>query len=760
MEFSFVVPRIIKEFTYELNKLRLTKKLNIFDYPLPVREILYKYYSTLSNQYPKLLDTYSLLDLESDIIRDEELEFIPINVIDSDVIETKQFGKLLEPDYRIITKLKELTDEQLQSSNRLLQTLLSNNLNYIVHYKFGQSEYLQHEFTCKSQRISQALVNREFINVDLYSTIFGVCNVVNTLTRALDHLADQHVIDYIKQTESLDYDTITSIRYRFYDSKTLTYSDKLTLTPNEWLKFFRLAMPYSNALPRNLLTINIEQVDYETLLRFWQSVSLNSDVTNISSEFEDVIMQSINVDTYIGEWVKCDPKSRDYNSLHVDNETVRLNERGIKAKFEFKDINSVTYQLSNICMRFKDKLKNANILRILYKYNHDLLNKFEHTPEVVTVMLKLIQPNEYCKHFKHELSLSQVDFDECVDYIIKSVDILDEHDEMFANDINRLLQAFKLTVDDINMLAKHADKNVRHGLYKYIFEECYSLKGKFDKEVFTLIADFEQIAQNRSIIFYNLAYYVDEHEHVDIEYLRTCLNYKPYPNSTYDMCMKLINGAKLTDELLHIALETLDENQRHASVNEDLADLGIEYIKIYREEPPFELYGNPKHINDDGESNCSMYQKSCRGLPIPREMTEESFYNYFIESHGEKKNGDYTSCYTFFSNSQVNKIIFVKASEVIHAPAELRLEIPIMFSELKRFLHEELTTNGICMFESMTNDDWNKVTAGDNSIDCVVFSDSKNIYRERNTMSNIMHHIIDNIEIKFERKVSIVQGFE
>ena len=147
MEFSFVVPRIIKEFTYELNKLRLTKKLNIFNYPLPVREILYKYYSTLSNQYPKLLDMYSLLDLESDIIRDEELEFIPINVIDPDVIETKQFGKLLEPDYRIITKLKELTDDQLQrpiESNKLLQALLSNNLNYIVHYNFGQSEYLQH----------------------------------------------------------------------------------------------------------------------------------------------------------------------------------------------------------------------------------------------------------------------------------------------------------------------------------------------------------------------------------------------------------------------------------------------------------------------------------------------------------------------------------------------------------------------------------------------------------------------------------------
>ena len=55
----------------------------------------------------------------------------------------------------------------------------------------------------------------------------------------------------------------------------------------------------------------------------------------------------------------------------------------------------------------------------------------------------------------------------------------------------------------------------------------------------------------------------------------------------------------------------------------------------------------------------------------------------------------------------------------------------------------------------MTKDDWNKVAGGRDDIDIVAFSDTKNIFRHRTPMMELMTYIIAAIEIKFGINVTM-----
>ena len=110
MDFEFVLPRIIDAFYVGDYELTVRKSFNIFDYPVQLREIIYKYYHDITDVCYGFEEIYSADAVENDIIQDKDLKYIPTSLIDEAVIETKEFGKLLENDYTFFESLKRIKD--------------------------------------------------------------------------------------------------------------------------------------------------------------------------------------------------------------------------------------------------------------------------------------------------------------------------------------------------------------------------------------------------------------------------------------------------------------------------------------------------------------------------------------------------------------------------------------------------------------------------------------------------------------------------
>jgi hypothetical protein len=132
------------------------------------------------------------------------------------------------------------------------------------------------------------------------------------------------------------------------------------------------------------------------------------------------------------------------------------------------------------------------------------------------------------------------------------------------------------------------------------------------------------------------------------------------------------------------------------------------------------------------------------------EMLSMKYYDYMVKSNGVKRNPNQTIMYSYFSNSNENKLIFCKSDVELLDPAIPRYYIPVEFKKLKQYLHEDLLTTDICMFTQLTKNDWEKVAGGKEDIDIVAFNDMKNVYRERMPLKEVIKYLIDNIEIEFD----------
>ena len=174
------------------------------------------------------------------------------------------------------------------------------------------------------------------------------------------------------------------------------------------------------------------------------------------------------------------------------------------------------------------------------------------------------------------------------------------------------------------------------------------------------------------------------------------------------------------------------------------------WIKTYHDEPPLEIYISPNSTCGEYNRNtCQTWADCVNRCTIPKEMTSMNYWQYMIESKGKKRNPNQSTMYSFFSNTDENKIIFCRSDVELQEPAKARYNIPVLFSELKPFLHEEIITNDICSFTHLTKDDWNKVAGGNDRIDVVVFSEMKNIYKERTPLKQVLSYLVENIEINF-----------
>lgn len=216
--------------------------------------------------------------------------------------------------------------------------------------------------------------------------------------------------------------------------------------------------------------------------------------------------------------------------------------------------------------------------------------------------------------------------------------------------------------------------------------------------------------------------------------------------------------------------DNFDEYVKRFSLNEreHKFDIGFAWIEAYKEEPPLNFYPDPNYrefSSGDKQNPSKPWQKGktiadcwsqfANSRTIPMEMTSMKYYDYMIKSNGVKRNPNQTIMYSYFSNSNENKLIFCRSNVEFLDPAIPRYYIPVEFKKLKQYLHEDLLTTDICMFAQLTNNDWEKIAGGREDIDIVAFNDMKNVYRERTPLKEVIKYLIDNINIEYDVECQI-----
>ena len=219
-----------------------------------------------------------------------------------------------------------------------------------------------------------------------------------------------------------------------------------------------------------------------------------------------------------------------------------------------------------------------------------------------------------------------------------------------------------------------------------------------------------------------------------------------YPSCTIGMINYMLSSGVIMkhDELNDVL------NRYHSAMenDEERFTIGFNCVRYLHCEPPLFVYPNPQMAYDNSII-MNYWSTYINKRNVPQEMSSMKYYDYMVRSNGVKRNPNQTIMYSYFSNSNENKLVFCRSNVELEEPARSRYYIPVEFSMLKQFLHEELDTNDICMFTQLTKDDWNKIACGNDSIDVVVFSDVKNVYRERTKLADIIDYIINSIIIKF-----------
>lgn len=178
------------------------------------------------------------------------------------------------------------------------------------------------------------------------------------------------------------------------------------------------------------------------------------------------------------------------------------------------------------------------------------------------------------------------------------------------------------------------------------------------------------------------------------------------------------------------------------------------YVKSFKQEPPLCMYHDPI-VNIQFQTLSSIWRKYVSSDVVPMELTDKRYWTYMITHAGQKRSPNSTSIYTYFSNSTESKIIFVSDKSILDKPAVQRYTIPVAFDKIREFLTEELDTNNISMPGVINAHDWDMMTAGNSLIDCVVFTDKKDIYCNRTPLKKLLAFFTEAIELNFD--VSVTQ---
>ena len=799
-------------FEPKYNEIYLDKSFNIFDYPVGIRKIFYKYHNLLSRSHGgNFKKVYSSDKLEKDILKDDELVCIPMEFISDDEIEKRSFGKLLSQDYDFI----HLTNE------------IERN-----HYKFNQIVHYD----------ENVLGNTPTYNMNYYihKGMAGY-DMFRNLPRFVEYLDEDLLIDYMNTTPTFNAED--EILLRFYnkgENKMVLYEN---LNNKAKDKVIELILNKYYNVPNNLYNAG---ADFPSIIKYYKLHNAKTETINFLSNY---FINLIRNDDY-----RCDfnlvPKS-----MWQDEDTYIVNNK--HGKYSFDITKTKKYQVASVISNMsinKNKLESIELLESIYPKDETINIDIDDSDAHIQCKIDMNVFNEALTKFNiknpqiYQFAIKYATIPLLLSILgkrtIKDVSVLAMRNQV-SKDI-RLFDLYSLNVPEIvNYIATHAcDKYIMDNFTYHMVKDMNALIGKsyqlfkffnyYDNDMMDYMLEHDKKITIPKPTDENVVYGNAEMDNADLEDVDedvdedidektligqireritnpfnatpiasdrftdwVCENYLSEPKlipekismkfvkefvtkfkNNYEMLYRLFMQQK---DLIHPILEispdfvdywfcneicrkainkmNFEEVFNDFYMNRNLPDNckhGFKWIETYHEEPPLKIYMNPNH-NVDGETNAKVWARCVNSYTIPKEMTSMNYYTYMIKTNGKRRDPDATVMYTFFSNSLENKIIFCRSDVEFTEPAVCRYTIPVDYSEVKPYLHEELETNGICMFCKVTDDDWDKIAGGRKTADIVCFSDCKNIYRERNPLKNVIKYIVNMIQDKFDKEVIAVE---
>lgn len=724
----------------EYDELTLDSSFDLFKYPINLRQIFYKFYPTLLQRYRKFLEkSYDDARLEEDLIKDAELPFIPMTLIDTSNISERTFKKILSQDYDFMN-LKDEADRR------------HFKFQYIVKYAAG------------------VLGNEETYNINYYiKNGLATYKQFLNLEGVVDHAKLEYTVDYINANGIQKLET-DELLYKFYDSTANRLINHDHINKNSINDMIESIIENFNNVPKNIYDDQFKDDVFDSIVNYNGSMKYE-----LFKFLIDYFIRAIKADTYKYEAIPVDRKFKNEPGVYYsDNKYV---------KYVYDVRKSCAYKVAKLLLEV-----------------HDI--KDDEPPLTNMSLLNAMYPLEECIHHKDPLVECNMNRRNVFDRALTRFDL--KNPEVYEFVLNYATDSFINTnipsrsIDRLDILQKrnavydkfnwknpeifkfitwHASDDYLMHIASGIIDDIELLKTK-SEDLYIIFNYYNNdiidyiISQNPStrVMDQILLRYLNEVKRIPKIISKNLLNEFIKRPLTYDKYYKLaISTENTLDELIqskknfaeywfgHRIMDKVINKTNFKELYDkyhpksERTTLGFNWIKTYKEEPPFEIYESPNH-NVDGETNSIIWRRFVNADTVPKEMVSLNYYNYMVRTGGSKKDPNFTILYTFFSNSLENKLIFCKSDIEFTEPAVERYLIPIEYDKVKPFLHEELETNNICMFCKVSQDDWNKIAGGNCSADIVCFSDCKNIYRERTPLKGVIDYIINMIQMKFDKE--------
>ena len=270
---------------------------------------------------------------------------------------------------------------------------------------------------------------------------------------------------------------------------------------------------------------------------------------------------------------------------------------------------------------------------------------------------------------------------------------------------------------------------------------------KFDLE-YIVLSDKISIEWIDFLIKLGYRYFFDTEENIS-KYFDKFYNNKCYINNVDSYIINwIISKSELTFEDIIKNYEEVMNVKVKEHQFDKYACIWCKYRKI---DPPYDMW--PQTPNRELQKAYREYISE----ELPKEYTDKRFYEYMMKNKS-KRPEHCTSVYTLFSNNIENKVIFVDDTFILDDKyAQLRFTIDVDYHKVRKFISEELNINNMTTRTCLSDYDFAKVCGGNTLIDCFVFSDFKNIYKEITPLTELLDFFKTSLEIKFNVEIKNIE---
>ena len=672
----------------QYKELSISKRFDLMNYPYNLRRIVYRYYSEIAEKYPEFSKQMPLKLFNELFTSDPDMTTIPLSL--SSHLQT----------YHIIRGDKEMksfiaTNPDYKNRFRIFVINDSTMNIYVLILKLNKIIELDNTYRNLSIADKMHIQNR-YIPVPVYYNIgdkqifsYRYNNLLSDISNDIDINISAHTVVLISvlRLEEL--------------AKTMQMLNIDNSNMNLFAKRFanwniRIVFPY------------LSELEIETQLSF-----LKYWINHSSLLFK--------------------------NNLPLFIKYIR--------KILFKNINSQSYQISEIC---------ENILKLSINSNtpereNDKVKVIVNIPKQI---YRLLHNSQFYKFMAslidilNEFSTKNIYIGNVPEYIIKNMTSRQQLEYMriqnqhICNDYSAIFKdvpenefCYLLEVNPASPIERMTEYIIKHELradvnFEKMLKENSAFIQLYMSTLFKRYKASSDEALHETIMKYIHDILIDS-ESVFNNYIVKSFESKENITTLFDDEVKSYMNKHQNDNIMN------------------KGTYAMLYVKMFHEEPPIYIYHSPI-INISFETLSSIWRSNVSRDVVPQEMTDKRYWEYMIKNNGTRRDPNSTTIYTYFSNSTECKIIFVSESNMLNEPAIQRYTIPVNFAKIKEFLTEELDTNNISMPGTVNNHDWEMITNGNSLIDCVVFTDRKDIYCNRTPLKKLLTFFVDSIEINFD----------